>query len=318
MTTTKDLIVVIMMTSLNAGGVNMKNALEKLQWNYKILGLGDKWQGWTTRMQMYADFARSQENQNTIIVFIDAYDALPARKPDGFIELFQSFACDIVVGAENVCSLNCTPITQWWKKNNIIKENFGNEYVQAGCVVGKAFALSKMYDWCIAKKYTDDQIGIAQYINSNVCNEISLDFANKIAFQDNNGATGIVCINERSNIQMSRSNLVSEPYFIHFPAFLTFRSWPLIHVDKIPELDNYDFVGKHVLSNDFVTIGQIDGRTYLISNLIFLIIFILLIVLCFAFVFVIMDQKKKLRRQSGVQTQNARFSTFVEKNNNYK
>src|SRR5882757_2442899 len=106
-----DIVVGVAMTQINAGGINMRSALQKLGWNAHMLGLGQKWSGWMMRMTMYADFAESQD-PNTIIVFVDAYDALVVRTPDGFRELFESFACDIVVGAEHYCHGNCSPIDQ--------------------------------------------------------------------------------------------------------------------------------------------------------------------------------------------------------------
>jgi hypothetical protein len=287
------IVVGIMMTSLNAGGINMKNSLEKFGWNCTILGLGQKWQGWITRMKLYSEFAKSQSS-DTIVVFVDAYDALTVRNSEGFQALFESFNSDIVVGAEFDCGGNCVPVTNWWSVHKDINNTNGNLYVQGGCIVGRAHALAKMYDWCIDMKFCDDQIGIAHFINNHSQSNIFLDYNNKFAFHDNFGSTGKFSINESNIIVAERGSLLTEPYFIHFPSFLIWRSYPLVHISKIPELKNYDFVGKHVLQNDFVSIGQVESNTVTTGNIVLLTILIALIVMCIIFICTCIHLKIKI------------------------
>ncbi len=265
----------IMMTKLNAGGMNIKNCLEKLGWDVTILGLGQKWGGWTMRMTLYADFAASKPT-NSIIVFIDAFDALVTRSPEGFQELFESFGTDIVIGAENYCGNNCSPITQWWSEHSNTIQNYGNLYVQGGCVVGKAHALEQMYKWCLTENITDDQIGIAAFINQKKSNNIFLDFENKICYHDNFGSTGNFSIHD-GLVTAYRGDLVTNPFFVHFPGFLVWRSTPLIHTTNIPELKNYNFVAQHVLQEEFVEIGQMDTLTVTSCNITILILISLLL-----------------------------------------
>jgi hypothetical protein len=275
--------VAIMMTQFNAGGVNMKSSLEKLGWDVTTLGLGEKWTGWTMRMTKYAEFAESKPF-DSIIVFIDAYDALAVRTPNGFKELFESFNSDLIIGAENFCGGNCVEIRPWWSEHANIKENYGNENVQGGCVVGRAHALSLMYRWCISNNIHDDQIGISTYINEQKPKNVMLDYENKICFHDNYGSTGEFSIDENSLIKITRRNLTTTPFFVHFPGFLVWRSIPVIHTIKIPELKNYNFAAKHVLKTDFVEIGQMDSGTSSTWNIAIIVFISILLALFIIFV----------------------------------
>ncbi len=268
-------VVGIMMTQLNAGGINMKTSLQTLGWNAQTLGMGEKWKGWMMRMTMYAEFSETQD-PNTVVVFVDAYDALATRSPEGFQELFESFGCDLVIGAENFCGTNCSPVSSWWKQSNLHPTN-GNLYVQGGCVVGRAHALSKMYRWILDQNIHDDQLGISAYVNHGVCDSVTLDYENKICFHDNYGQTGTFSL-DASIVTVTRDLLVTNPYFVHFPGFLVWRAWPLIHTTKVPDLLNYNFVARHILKQQFVEIGQVDTQVYTTGNIVSLVLMVVLFV----------------------------------------
>jgi hypothetical protein len=278
------IIVGIMVTTLNAGSVNMINSLKKLGWNYEIIGKNIKWEGWQTRMKVYADFCASK-NIDDIIVLIDAYDAICIKSVNGFEELFNSFQLDIVVGAENYCGINCIPINQFWNRHPLLKNE--NQYVQGGCIVGKAHCLSDMYTWALSKKIQDDQMAISQYIESNAQVNIGLDIDNKISFHDNWGSTANFNISE-TGISIKRGNFIPSPYFVHFPGFLALKSIPLIHGTKQIDLKNYNTVAKHILGDDFVAIGQIHSDSFETGTIVALsivgglLVFLLLFIILFS------------------------------------
>ena len=282
------------MTSINAGGVNMLNALKKLEWPYEILGKNYKWDGWRTRMLAYADFCDKQEDPNTIVVLVDAYDALPIRSPTGFEELFESFQSDLVIGAEHFCWFNCRPLENYWLDHS--KENrCGNYFVQGGCNAGRAHALSKMYRWCLNQGHTDDQIGISHYVDS-FPDHVYLDSGNLISFHDNWGSTGSTTTNEDTgNILITRKELETEPYFVHFPGFLAWSSLPLINWQKPSELKNYNLIGEQTLGDDFVNVGQVDRTAYSIGNTVGVFLIISLFFICVLLLIVVCKKKTILK-----------------------
>jgi hypothetical protein len=266
----------IVMTSLNAGSKNMLTALEILGWDYQQLGRGKKWEGFTTKMEEYALFAET-ELPETILVLIDSYDALPVRKSTGFKEAFELFGVDIVVGAENYCApsalgMNCLPL------ENPTKINAMYPNVQSGCVIGRADSIAKMYRWIVQKGIQDDQVGVASYMNHYPDHKsIDLDYDCKLSFHDNWGSSAkITC--ETDKIIVSHNNLEHEPWFIHFPGFLYKRSFAQHLYPNGPiSLPNYDQVGKHILKDDFITIGQVDRTAYYWENVGVLIILSILV-----------------------------------------
>jgi hypothetical protein len=287
-------IVGIMMTTINAGGANMKTALSNLGWDFVVLGENTVWTGWATRMTEYANFA-SRQDPDDIVVLVDAYDAIATRSPLGFVELFESFGTDLVIGAENFCMGNCKPLDEWWVKKSVLN-TFGNLYVQGGCTTGRAFAIEKLYRWCVDANIPDDQIAIANYLLEHDSTVASLDYGNKIAFHDNWGSTGHFSINAHNDdVVVKRGDLVTEPYFVHFPGFLVWRSIPILSL-KPSVLANYDFVAKHVLKEQFIQIGQYDNGTFTCSNAVFLGAFIVLTIVVVLSIFLLTVLYKKINR----------------------
>ena len=276
------IIVGIMVTSQNAGSVNMINSLKKFGWIYEIIGKNVKWEGWETRMKVYDDFCTSKEI-NDVIVLIDSYDALSVKSSNGFEDLFNSFQLDIIAGAENYCGTNCLPIHKFWSRNTLSQN--GNQYVQGGCIVGKAGSLAQMYEWCLSKKISDDQMAIAQYIEENTHIKIGLDIDNKISFHDNWGSTAKISISS-TGLSIQRDQFFPTPYFVHFPGFLAWKSIPLIHGTKNIELKNYNTIAKHILGDDFVVIGQVHSES--VQNGTIVTLFIVASLFCLLFLFIIL------------------------------
>ena len=72
-----------------AGLINFKNSFAKFpDWNLHIIGMGQEWKGWITRMSAYRDFAQ-QCDPETLLVCLDGYDVLCLRNSDQFYENFK-------------------------------------------------------------------------------------------------------------------------------------------------------------------------------------------------------------------------------------
>jgi hypothetical protein len=283
-----NVVVGIVMTSLNAGSKNMVSALEHFGWNYVSLSLGKPWSGFMVKSREYAVFAESQE-PNYILVLIDSYDALPIRRPDQFQEAFEKFGMDIVVGAENYCDpANCIPIN---KPNQNLKIH---PNVQSGCIVGRAHALSKMFNWIVKEKIQDDQIGVAKYINTHLNEKIDLDDNCILSFHDNWGNTCKIDIENNNDVVIRKNNISYKPWFIHFPGFLWKRTVMLPLQPFAPmDLENYDQVGKHILKNEFVNIGQVDKNAYYALNIAILVLVSVLVFLLVLFITMYVYERRR-------------------------
>ena len=103
----------------------------------KILGLGDKWEGFFTKLKLMHDFLSSVE-PSTIIVFIDAYDVIMLGNVDELLQRYLAFNKPIVLGVETKNS---------WFKWNVEKFYFGTykeEIISAGGYMGRAGFLLEM------------------------------------------------------------------------------------------------------------------------------------------------------------------------------
>jgi len=288
----REIKVGLMMTSLNAGGQNMIESCRKLGWDVNIIGKDVKWEGWRTRMLTYQQFCE-QQNPDSIVILIDAYDALCVRSPKGFSKLFKSYNSDIVVGAEYVCGGNCYPIPKYWKNNDKKIAN-GNFYVQGGCITGYAEALASMYKWCYDSGATDDQVAVGKYIEAqDEKYNIILDCDNKICYNSNCGVKGKFTI-ENDKIKVIDKTFETCPYFIHFPGFLVWGSVPFINGIKFPPLHRYNFAGKFILEDNFVKIIQMNEESYAVGMFLIYTLFGILIFIAVLFIVLFAYNQQRL------------------------
>jgi hypothetical protein len=153
-------------TDYNVGLHNMTESLETYGYQYEILGFGEKWGGWSWRLQKHLEAVNRirQLNPSAVCLFIDAYDAFFIRNEEELITKFRSLGRMIVTGAEKVClGKNCGRVNAWWTTQNSTPGEY--QYLNAGFVIGEAAALETMYDWILEEGYQDDQIGMAAYAN---------------------------------------------------------------------------------------------------------------------------------------------------------
>jgi hypothetical protein len=273
---TEDLLVACLATKRNSGAQNMINSLTMNKWRFEIFGLGQEWHGFTTKIKAYLKFIQSQPSK-TILVLVDCFDALCVRKPDGFVNLFKSFNADIVVGAEGRWGLHSEKLVNQW----VNKAHHGYPYVNSGFVVGRVDALQEMYQWAAKENIKDDQVAVSKYINSHPEVNVELDGKHLFVFNDNNLDIRHTSFDSKDGlIHVTRFGSQANPYFVHFPAFLIPRSLFGFSQPRgqIP-LKHYDFVGKYVLGNDFIEVGQVDQRAHFGFNVFVWILFVLVVFL---------------------------------------
>lgn len=82
----------------NPGLLNFKISLERLGYNYNILGLGQKWGGWSWRTKLYLSTLEKMEEQ--IVVLSDGTDVLFVEEATLLLERFKTMKTPIVIGAE--------------------------------------------------------------------------------------------------------------------------------------------------------------------------------------------------------------------------
>lgn len=154
---------------------NYVRTLENNHWKYMIVGSGDVWKGWSTRMTKYVEVL-SALDPNKIVIITDARDVFCTRQPTNFIKNFKKYNKKIVVSMElfaegymeydpNKTYFQVTWIENYWKMYNIDHDKTSRKFVNNGLVAGYAGELIKFYAWSIANGFTDDQKALGAYVN---------------------------------------------------------------------------------------------------------------------------------------------------------
>ena len=147
--------------------------LETHGWKYNIIGNGDKWEGFMTRVKGYYNHLQSLPN-NQLVVLSDARDVVCLRSPKAFIDGFRSFGRNMVVSMELFCcgqtnvaddfvGFQCIPLKQYWVYHNI-KNIPDRKYVNAGLIAGYVQDIKNWLKWTLDNKYDDDQLALGNYM----------------------------------------------------------------------------------------------------------------------------------------------------------
>ena len=208
--------------------------LEQQGWQYKLIGEGDKWEGWVTRMRAYRkELDALTEDQ--IVVLSDARDVVCVRSPKAFIDGFHSFKKDIVVSMEITCGgridvpdkdlyadppvRNCRPLMDYWKYHNVTKLP-NRRFVNNGLVAGTVKALKIQLDWVLVR-FGDDQVGMGYYINE-FPDCVGLDIDAELLHTSNFGLNaGVLYIHNQKHDSPTLSEMFGRgAFFLHFSGFV--------------------------------------------------------------------------------------------------
>lgn len=211
---------------------NLVKTLTKNKYRYTILGVGEKWEGFMTKIKASLSHVQSLPPKN-IVAFIDGYDVFAAGPADELMAKYRSYGYPLVVGAETYCGANCTPLTEWWKLH---KDNGnGIRYCNSGFYIGEAGSVAKALQYMLDLGISDDQVAFCEYINKHPA-DVMLDTEAKLVgnvtpfdFKDIYLKDGV--------FTMKRTG--SQPSFIHVPG----RSGDL--------MIRANYIGKSLLGKDY-------------------------------------------------------------------
>lgn len=146
-----------------------KRSAERYGYNYKILGLGEKWRGWKWRTKKYIE-ALKFYNKIEIFILCDSDDLYFTGPRSEFLEKFLDFNSEIVIGTEEFC---CTGNASRGEKKETTRKlyeilerkniNTNSFSINGGCLCGYREDLLKLLNK--NKDAEDDQYGyISLYI----------------------------------------------------------------------------------------------------------------------------------------------------------
>jgi hypothetical protein len=144
----------------------LKDQMDKDNVNYKIIGYGEKWGGWTWRTDKILKYINESHQPEDIIMVIDGYDVLYVGDEDNIMKKYRSFNTDVVFGVELNDSVEYSYVSHYIAFP-IEKKYFAtnNKYVKnGGSYIGTAKSLIKLYqlmkEYSIKTGITDDQYAL--------------------------------------------------------------------------------------------------------------------------------------------------------------
>ena len=196
----------LLVTYDNAPDDNTRRFIKTLEtqgWSYKLIGVGDKWEGWPTRMRAYRDFLSTLDDEQ-LVILSDARDVVCVRGPKAFLKGFNTFKKDMVVSMELLCDaklnppanarcVQCIPLTAYWRHHNVTALPH-RKFVNNGLVSGRVKALKACLNWVIDNNYTHDQFGLGNYMNTfpdRVAADVNADILHTTTFGVNAGVQSI-------------------------------------------------------------------------------------------------------------------------------
>jgi hypothetical protein len=195
-------------------------------WEYKVIGEGEKWEGWRTRMIAYV---RTLERlpPKKIVVLSDARDVFCIRGSKTFIKAFESYKKPVVTSMEIFCEaydhwreelkthVQCMTLASYWKHHGITSPH-DRKFVNNGLVAGYASDLKDIYQWMYDNNYTDDQFGLGNYVIT-FPDKVATDCDAKLLHTSTFGVNaGVQYIHKQANDSPTLAELNgNRAYFLH-------------------------------------------------------------------------------------------------------
>lgn len=139
---------------------NWENSVINHNYDYEILGLGEKWGGWTWRTKKYIE--ELEKASHYVYCLTDATDLFFVDGPDKLLDCFLSYDTNILIGGENTCctgEAKLNPIKKYdiLEKMSRLETRSRYKYPNGGFVMGYREDLLKLL--YKNKDYFDDQEG---------------------------------------------------------------------------------------------------------------------------------------------------------------
>ena len=157
-----------------------EHTLNKLGYEYKLLGLGKKWEGFRSKMK-YTVEALEQLDPNELVIVCDSYDVLFLQTPDVIENRYRNLANGkVVIGLESIHDMFCNfigicipEVIEACNVKNPYYPEF--KYINAGFMMARARDIYDIYKFMINNDFDDDQKGLFTWVMSN-CSKCYFDY----------------------------------------------------------------------------------------------------------------------------------------------
>lgn len=182
------LTIVTVCTEESTGYLNFRDSLKFQGYsdpNIVVLGMNQKWQGWSWRSSLYYQYFHSicrhrkrtthkqyrKQYRKQIYCCVDANDLFFVNSPTQLLEGFRSYHTDLLVSAERNQSLKEPFVKEFFTAINRTGSPY--QYPNAGCIIGTAERLRDLY-YSIRSAENDQQTIIRQRMDGTL--DYQLDY----------------------------------------------------------------------------------------------------------------------------------------------
>jgi hypothetical protein len=239
-----------------------KKTLETNNWEYMFIGEGTKWSGFKDKIINYYICLQNLPEEK-IVVFSDSRDVFCLRSPLTFVEYIKSIinSNKIIVSAEMFLIGHMdwpeneiekclskdenffwqgVPLNKYWTYYNKLDNLPLRKYVNSGLIIGKVKDLCNVLKWIIDQNYTDDQLGIANYLNT-FPELVELDYNASILHTSTYGVNGgLYDIERQKHDAPTFSELFGmSAFFLHIPGLNGSKGQKYLYetIKKMTELE---------------------------------------------------------------------------------
>ena len=155
---------------------NFLYTLKKHKWEYLLIGEGEVWKGFTSKMEGYK---RTLEklNPKKIIVISDARDVVCLRSPKAFLNHVKHEKQPMIVSMEMFCEgrifppddfkgIQCVILSDYYKHYSNDGKGHLRKFVNSGLICGEAGTVLEYFNYAFENKYTDDQLALGMFMNT--------------------------------------------------------------------------------------------------------------------------------------------------------
>lgn len=202
----------------NPGYNNFVNSMLQNQLTYKIIGFGDVWEGFNTKMNSCLKEIDTYPDTD-IVCIIDCFDVMACNGPsEKVLSRFLKYGKPIVFGVESrifMVSSNGIKLTKWWNNNYSRYDRNGDICsLNGGTLIGYVYAVKHMIRYAIINGFTDDQLAYHHYAEE-YPEKLGLDLSSSIF--GNYSFLDLFRFREHGEKIIDTTSL-HHPCFIHIPG----------------------------------------------------------------------------------------------------
>lgn len=224
-----DPVVLTVATDRNQYVKEFEQSLENNGYEYKLLGLGEEWTGFTMKMNLFRNVL--PKLKNSIVIVSDSYDVLYLQTPEVIMEKYWELANGkIVIGLENIrtsfCNFSVICDPKIVDKCKIKNSKFpGFIYPNAGFIMGPASSILEIYNFQMEKGFKDDQYSLFKFImDGNNCSKCYFDTGLDFVFNyfpkslQSNANEDVVLKDGTLTIYNKKTKYSTQPSVVHIPG----------------------------------------------------------------------------------------------------